>query len=126
MRSSQSVSIVLSILFLAVKAAPQQPWHLLARQAVNDTTPACLLQHDPDPKARAAAVAIRDQGFIYGPSLIGDAAFFPNGTLGNARTQYDMALWGTDRAEIDNRVAADAALIQAAIVAVSNAFLPPW
>ncbi len=115
---SQSAYLLLMTLTLTIEAAPRS-WHLLARQAVNDTTPACLPQQDSNQNARAAAVTVRAKGFIYGPSLIGEAAPFPNGTLGNARTQYDMALWGTDRAEIDNRVAADAALVEAAIVTVS-------
>ena len=92
---------------------------VVPRQAVNDTSPACIPQHDQDPKARAVAVAVRNTGFIYGPSLIGNAAPFPNGTLGNARTAYDMSQWTLDRTIIDNDVTNDAKAVQAAIVAVS-------
>jgi hypothetical protein len=80
---------------------------------------ATIPQSDPDPKARAAAVAERAAGFIYGPSLIGEAAFFPNGTLGNKRTQDDMDLWAKDREMIDGLIAKDVASIQAALQAVS-------
>ncbi|KAI1412776.1 Lipoxygenase [Hypoxylon sp. FL1857] len=90
------------------------PHHIII---VNDTTPACLPQSDNDPKARAQAVATRKDGFVYGPSLIGQAAPFPNGTLGNARSQHDMDLWSVDRTAIDNAVDEDVKVIQMAITA---------
>ena len=122
-----SVSLVLGALTLAVQAVPQ-PGLLMNRQVANASTnatatgsnatgPACLPQKDPNPKERAANVAIQNAGFIYGPSLIGDAAPFPNGTLGNARTAADMTLWGQDRETIDNAIAQDAALVQKAVEA---------
>lgn len=94
---SQVAYLLLSTLALAANAAPFFP-----RQAIpasgstftNDTSPARLPQNDSNPKSRAAAIAIKQAGYIYGPSLIGEAAFFLNGTLGNARVQDDMDLWG--------------------------------
>ncbi|KAJ7157292.1 lipoxygenase [Mycena filopes] len=77
----------------------------------------CLPQNDVDPQARAAAVAERAAGFIYGPSLIGEAAPFPNGTLGNARAEADYAVWQLDRNDIDQRIEADVGAIQATLVA---------
>jgi hypothetical protein len=82
---------------------------------LQDNSTACLPQNDPDPSGRAAAVAVRYAGFIYGPSLIGQAAFFPNGTLGNARVADDMALWGVDRAIIDADVQEDVVAVVGAI-----------
>ncbi len=118
---SQSAYLVLGALALTVQAAPQ-PWHLVACDHVNSTSAACIPQYDADAKARAAAVHVRNAGFVYGPSLIGEAAFFLNGTLGNARVADDMALWGVDREEIDKRGGADIALVQKAIGAVSASF----
>lgn len=116
------VYIVLGAFAITGEALPQLGRHT-ARQSVNDTSPACLPQSDSDQDARAREVATRKAGFIYGPSLIGQAAPFPNGTLGNARSQYDMDLWNVDRTAIDNAVAEDVKAIQAAIEAVSNV---PW
>ncbi|KAI0377205.1 Lipoxygenase [Hypomontagnella monticulosa] len=84
---------------------------------VDDISLACLPQKDEDPETRAEGVAARQAGFIYGPSLIGQAAPFPNGTLGNARTRSDMEVWNVDRTEIDNAVAKDVKVIKAAIAA---------
>lgn len=69
----------------------------------------CLPQFDANPSARAAGVSARDAGFTYGPSLIGNASYFPNGTLGNARQEADMALWQVDRDYIDQATAKDVA-----------------
>jgi hypothetical protein len=118
---TQSTLLLLGTLALSVSAAPQ-PFHTLFRKDVS-TGPACLPQDDPDPKQRAAGVASRDDGFVYGPSLIGEAAPFPNGTLGNARSQADMDLWGVDREVIDALIEKDVETIQGAIVAVSATVL---
>lgn len=111
---SQSAYLVLSTLALSANAAPQP--RFLRRQA----SPASLPQDASDPDTRAAGVAERNEGFVYGPSLIGDAAFFPNGTLGNARTQADYDIWSVDRAEIDKLIEEDVVSVQEAIVAVSH------
>lgn len=133
MRYHQSTFLVLCTLSLTVTAS-EQPSGFSTVRALPSSTPsennkpgsgsskACIPQLDPDKKARAARVAARDAGFIYGPSLIGQAAFFPNGTLGNARTASDMALWGVDREIIDDDITADVAQIQTAITSVSVDF----
>lgn len=56
---------------------------------------------------------------MYGPSLIGEAAPFPNGTLGNARHEADMETWMIDREEIDARIAKDVKALESAIAVVS-------
>ena len=106
-----------------MSAAPQAA-HLVARQGGNGTTGnssglASLPQNDPNPEARAVEVAERDAGFVYGPSLIGEAAFFPNGTMGNVRTKPDMDIWGVDREDIDARIRTDVNATEAAVIAVS-------
>lgn len=80
---------------------------------------ATLPQSDAKPKERAASVAAQFQGFIYGPSLIGQASFFPNGTLGNARVNDDMALWQLDRTQIKKAMGADVAAATKAIQTVN-------
>ena len=112
MRSSSACLAVAALCGLAL-AAP-------ATEANQATIP----QFDTNPKSRAAGVAARDAGFIYGPSLIGEAAPFPNGTLGNARSKADYDAWSIDRKEIDKRIAADLQALQAAVKA--NGGLKTW
>ena len=111
---SQSAYMVLGALAQAASAMPKPNAaadELVARQS-NATGPAMLPQDDPDPQARAKGIAIRDEGFVYGPSLIGEASPFLNGTLGNAWHEHDMALWSVDREEIDSRIKIDSKHIQ--------------
>jgi hypothetical protein len=115
--------LVFGTLVFLVNAIPHRS--LVFRQAENDTTIATIPQNDPNSAARAAAVAKRKAGFVYGPSLVGEAAFFLNGTLGNERVQADLAAWSLDRAIIDDDVGADVNSIEVAIVAVSaSTFMP--
>lgn len=114
MRAQSTVALVCALLGGA-SAAPQ------SRNAA-----VCIPQQDSNPRARAAAVAQRNAGFIYGPSLIGEAAPFPNGTLGNARSKADYALWSVDREEIDKRLGADVQQIGLAIQAVRCPQLPSY
>ena len=109
---AHSAYLLLSALSLAASAAPR---------TIRDTAGlATLPQNDPNPAARKAGITVRQEGFIYGPSLIGNAAPFPNGTLGNAKTQADMDLWAVDRHDIDGRVEEDVKTAGAAIQAVSH------
>ncbi|KAJ3499393.1 hypothetical protein NLG97_g371 [Lecanicillium saksenae] len=110
---SQSTTALLCVLLGSASAAPQ----------LRDTA-VCIPQHDSNPRGRAAGVSARNSGFIYGPSLIGEAAPFPNGTLGNARSKADYDLWSVDRKEIDSRIAADLQEIQKAVQA--NGGLKTW
>jgi hypothetical protein len=118
---TQRAYLALSVLALTAEAIPHSRHlgHLVVRQDGNNTAPACLPQNDPHPHERAAAVSAKDEGYVYGPSLIGEAAPFPNGTLGNARQKADMATWAVDRKEIDARIAMDVKSVETAIVAVS-------
>lgn len=131
MRYYHSACAVLCALSTAVQATPEPSGFLTVRAVATSSpgspgisggnnTKACIPQLDPNKKARADGVAVRNAGFIYGPSLIGQAAFFPNGTLGNARSAADMALWEVDRAIIDDDIAADVTKIQAAITSVGG------
>ncbi|RYP58013.1 hypothetical protein DL770_010529 [Monosporascus sp. CRB-9-2] len=75
--------------------------------------------NDSDPEGRAAGVSERQASFGYGPSLIGEAAPFPNGTLGDSRTAYDYSVWEVDRNQIDAAVVKDVEATTAAIQARS-------
>lgn len=75
-------------------------------------------QDDKDPKQRAAEVSARNKGYLYGPSLVGEAAPFPNGTLGQARVAADIALWSVDRNRMDAAITHDVQSVVNALVAV--------
>lgn len=105
MRSTNCVAAAV-VLFGSALAAP--------------ITDPCIPQLDPNPIARAAAVSARRDGFIYGPSLTGEAAPFPNGTLGNARTKADYDTWSKDRDIIDELIALDVQSLQGAIQTVNG------
>lgn len=120
MRSLSAYAVLSSTLSLTAQAAPRHVSLLSYRQLENDTSPASLPQHDSDPEGRAAAVSQRRAGFEYGPSLIGEAAPFPKGALGDARASYDYAVWEVDRAVIDDDVDRDVKAITASIQAVSR------
>ncbi|RYP50556.1 hypothetical protein DL768_003952 [Monosporascus sp. mg162] len=113
---SLATYVVFSTLRLMVDAAPHSTsaW---ARQLAGGTSPANTPQNDSDPEGRAAGVSERRAGFGYGRSLIGEAAPFPNGTLGDNRTAYDYSVWEVDRNQIDAAVAKDVEATTAAIQA---------
>lgn len=119
---SLSAYAVLSTLSLTAQAAPRHVSLLSYRQVENDTSPASLPQNDSDPEGRAAAVGQRNAGFEYGTSLIGEAAPFPKGALGDIRAAYDYSVWELDRAQIDAAVEKDVEAITASIQAVSNSY----
>ncbi|KAL8725189.1 MAG: hypothetical protein Q9166_007519, partial [cf. Caloplaca sp. 2 TL-2023] len=55
-----------------------------------------LPQADPNPSQREAEVATNTAGYLYGPSLLGNASVFPTGTLGDKRVADDVALFTKD------------------------------
>ncbi len=72
--------------------------------------------------ARADAIAIKRQGWLYGPSLLGDASFFPTGALGGSRITSDIVQFRVDSAYITAASDTDLALVQQAIAAVGPSF----
>ncbi|KAH7346897.1 putative arachidonate 5-lipoxygenase [Rhexocercosporidium sp. MPI-PUGE-AT-0058] len=67
--------------------------------------------------ARLEAISIKRQGWLYGPSLLGNASFFPTGSLGIARMQSDMGLFALDSAYVGPRAQADLLAVQQAVAA---------
>lgn len=80
------------------------------------TTP----QHATDKIARAQAIMVKREGYTYGESLMGNTAPFPNGTLGNAMVQRDLAQWKVDAEAIVTSASIDLEAAQKSIVAVSG------
>lgn len=72
-----------------------------------------------DITARLEAISIKRQGWLYGPSLLGNASFFPTGSLGTARMQADMGSFSLDSAYVAPRAQADLLAVQQAVADVS-------
>jgi len=81
------VHVTMSDLALA-EAAPQSLYAglppSLSSRTDSKVTLATISQNHNYPASRGAAVSARKDGYQYGPSLIGEAAFFPTGPLGDA------------------------------------------
>lgn len=127
--------VALSILVATANAAPLSG--IETRQNGN-VTKASLPQSDSDPVARAQAITVRRDGFLYAPSLIGNASFHIGGTLGGPRIQSDVASWLVDRNKVNISLEADLAVASAAISKASgflclprhftftNEIIEPW
>lgn len=124
--------LLLSALVLT-EAAPNPTYSFHSRQAL----PRQVLRHPrPNsnisfasislksayPASRGAGVSARKEGYQYSPSLIGEAAFFPSGPLGDARKASDLALWDVDRKLIESDIVQDIGAVKAAIAAHNGTF----
>ncbi|KAH7397536.1 lipoxygenase [Cadophora sp. MPI-SDFR-AT-0126] len=83
----------------------------------NSTVTAASLPQFSNITARLEAINIKREGWLYGPSILGNASFFPTGALGTARMQADMALFSVESAYIGPKAQADLAAVQAAVIA---------
>ena len=66
-----------------------------------------LPQFDRNPSQRRDEVASNHAGFLYGPPLIGNSSFFPNGTLGSQRVNADVAAFTQNAAFITQSIEAE-------------------
>ena len=78
-----------------------------------------LPQHDSDPTARSQAILVKRQGYLYGPSLIGNSSFFISGNLGVARMDADIVQFSIDEDYVNGTVSQDLLLVEGAVGAVS-------
>lgn len=51
---------------------------------------------DHSPSMRILEIDKKRQGYLYGPSLLGNTSWFPTGTLGKAMVQQHMDQWLQD------------------------------
>lgn len=84
----------------------------------NGTTTVTISQKDADPAARKKEVAYRHDNFLYNISLIGNAAAFPTGKIGEERVALAWDQWQVDRNIITADIQKDVAQIKQAIIAV--------
>ncbi|KAK6585994.1 hypothetical protein PZA11_001051 [Diplocarpon coronariae] len=66
---------------------------------------------------RAEAIITKRAGWLYGPSLLGNASYFPTGTLAGARIRNDIALFQIDSAYIMSAAQTDLELAKDAVAA---------
>jgi hypothetical protein len=82
------------------------------------TNQASLPQNDCNATARAAAILIKRQNLMNGPSLIGDASFFPTGPLANTMIQTAIGQFEGDEAPLSAEIQSDLQLAGAAVATV--------
>ena len=66
-----------------------------------------LPQFDRNSSQRRDEVASNHAGFLYGPPLIGNSSFFPNGTLGDQRVNADVDAFIQNAAFINQSIEAE-------------------
>ena len=74
---------------------------------------------DPNPAVRAAEIRDDREGYLYGPSLIGNSSFSLGGPKGNQLVQTDIGLWTNDAVPQRAVVRDEAALVRQRLTAVS-------
>jgi hypothetical protein len=85
----------------------------------NGTAKVTIPQKDSSTDARKKEVSYRHDNFLYNISLIGNAAAFPMGKLGEERVARAWDEWQEDRDNITAAIGQDLAEVKKAIVAVS-------
>jgi hypothetical protein len=108
----------LSLLPLTVRSVPTSSG--LDRRGAGLAT---ITQFDPDPEGRVQGVASNRAGYLYAPSLMGNASYHLGGNLGEQRIQEDLAKWFVDRNIVNASLNADLAEASAAITAVCRIYL---
>jgi hypothetical protein len=118
------LSLLSSLLYLSVAAeaaanVPGGETLLSLRHANDAVVPFSLPMSDSDPTARAQAIAIKRQSFLYGPSIAGNTSFYPTGPLGNTISQNDTDAFFAMQNIIVADMQSDAVTAGAAIEQVS-------
>ena len=78
--------------------------------------------NDPNPSARASAITAKQAGYLYmpsGASLLGNASYYPGGSMGNVTTASDFQNFLADAAPQANASDSDLAIATATIEKVS-------
>lgn len=116
----QFMFVLVLALGIAVQGAAL-PTHGEIRQGCVPTNQTNIPQNECNATARAQAILVKRQGYLYGPSLIGDASFFPTGNLADVMIQTAIAQFEQDETVLTYEINSDLALAEAAVFAVSLA-----
>src|SRR6187402_2184980 len=90
---------------------------------LSPATKAATLPQFDNTTSRAAAIRVKREGYLYGPSLLGNSSFFPTGSLAAVRIQADVAQFEVDSTLVTANSDKDLAAVQETITAVSHASL---
>ena len=85
-----------------------------------DQTRFTLPSEDDAPLARVREIQQKRQGYLYGPSLLGNTSYFPTGFLGDAMVQQHVDSWLQDAAWVNRAVDKEASAAAAAIKEVRS------
>lgn len=115
---SLSHILFLSVAIDAAAIAPSFP-SIKSRNTIANTTTAnttSLPIGASNTTARAAAINIKREGWGYGPSKLGNNSYYPNGSLGDARSVSDQALFTVIQDVIEEVVDGDLELAEEVLV----------
>ncbi|OCL06344.1 Lipoxygenase [Glonium stellatum] len=85
------------------------------RDSVGATNQTSLPQFDHNPGERANAILVKRRGYLYGPSKMGNASFFPTGNLGDAMVANDLSLFTATQEAVQSDINTDAVAVQVAV-----------
>jgi hypothetical protein len=117
MRLYQTVFLLgVTVLAAAFPSSHGQSGHL--SRADNSSSEPYGIAKSPDDPARAHAIEVKRQNFLYGPSPVGQIPFFPAGLLGNATVQRDLAAITLEASAQATEVALDQAAVTTLVTEV--------
>ena len=104
---------------LADAKSLQQQW--LDRRPPDDgRTRFSLPLYDGALSSRVAEIELKRQGFLYGPSLLGNTSYFPTGPLGRAMAQQHVDQWLQDAQWLTSTVDAESVAATAELTRVGS------
>jgi hypothetical protein len=106
------------ILGVAVQAEAL-PFYGESRSPCVPTNQTSIPQNDCNATARAQAILVKREGYLHGPSLIGNASFFPTGSLAAVMIETAISQFEADEGEIEAEITSDLQLADAAVFGVS-------
>lgn len=87
---------------------------------LKDQTTFTALFDDDVPSRRIAEIERKRQGYLYGPSLLGNTSYFPTGALGNVMVQQHTDQWLRDASWITSVVEQESNAAMVAFEKASN------
>ena len=73
---------------------------------------------DATPSERADQIKRNREGYLYGPSRLGNTSYFPSGLLGDAMVKRDVDEWYEDAAWVSENVAKESQVAATAVARV--------
>ena len=93
----------------------------LARSSLGrDRSKFAIPAEDDYPSLRALEIDQKRQGYLYGPSLLGNTSYFPTGIMGDAMVQQHIDEWLQDASQVNEVVDQEAKSAAAALSVVGN------